>query len=94
MKTYEFRCDDSYEAEKLAGIVSVQRDGTVWVSAVTTLIGNEIVIQLKDKSSHAVLLKSARDAAILRDFLSKVVAGIIVIRKSSHSGSVAEVIVD
>lgn len=29
MKTLEFECDDRYEAEKLASLVSVQKDNTV-----------------------------------------------------------------
>ncbi|HYY41047.1 MAG TPA: hypothetical protein VE692_07335, partial [Nitrososphaera sp.] len=57
MKTVKFECDDHYEAEKLAGLMSVQKDNTVWVSGVVAVLGNEIVLQLKDRSSHAVMLK-------------------------------------
>ena len=45
MKTLNFECDDRYEAEKLAGLMSVQKDNTLWVSSIQAVIGNEIVIQ-------------------------------------------------
>ena len=57
MKTLNFECDDRYEAEKLASLMSVQKDNTLWVSSIQAVVGNEIVIQLKDRSSHSVVLK-------------------------------------
>lgn len=89
MKTMKFQCDDRYEAEKLASLVSVQKDDTVYVDGVSAVIGNEIVIKLKDKSSHAVLLKDRENVNRLKSFLLDVVNGKIKIRSSDSSGSVA-----
>jgi len=94
MKTMKFQCDDRYEAEKLAGLVSVQKDNTVYVDGVSAVIGNEIVIKLKDKSSHAVLLKDRENVDRLKSLLLDVVKGKSKIRASDFSGSVAEITLD
>jgi hypothetical protein len=89
MKTLQFECDDRYEAEKLASLVSIQKDNTVWVTGVEAVVGNEIVIQLKDRSSHAVLLKDEQTVMRLNSLLMDVLGGQIKIQSSSCLGSVA-----
>jgi uncharacterized Fe-S cluster-containing radical SAM superfamily protein len=91
MKILKFECDDRYEAEKLASLMSVQKDNTVWVSGIEAVIGNEIVIQLKDRSSHSVLLKDEQTVIRLKSFLTNLLAGHINIQCSSSLGSVAEI---
>lgn len=91
MKTMKFQCDDRYEAEKLASLVSMQKDDTVYVDGVAAVIGNEIVIKLKDKSSHAVLLKDRENVDRLKSLLLDVVKGKIKIHSSDSSGSVTEI---
>ena len=88
MKTLRFECDDRYEAEKLASLMSVQKDNTVWVSSIQAAIGNEIVIQLKDRSSHAVLLKDEETVIRLKSFINEVISGRIKIHSSDYLGSV------
>jgi len=91
MKTMKFQCDDRYEAEKLASLVSMQRDDTVYVEGVAAAIDNEIVIKLKDKSSPAVLLKDKENVARLESLILDVVRGKIKILSSDFSGSVAQI---
>lgn len=91
MTTVKFQCDDRYEAEKLASLVSVQKDDTVYVDGVAAVIGNEIVIKLKDKSSHAVLLKDKENVDRFQSLLLDVIKGKIKILSSNFSGSVAEI---
>lgn len=91
MTTVKFQCDDRYEAEKLASLVSVQKDDTAYVDGVAAVIGREIVIKLKDKSSHAVLLKDKEDVDRLQSLLLNVLNGKIKILSSNFSGSVAEI---
>ncbi len=93
MKSAKFECEDRYEAEKLAGLVSVQKDETVYVDGIAAVIGNEIVIKLKDKSSHAVLLKDKENVDRLRSLLLDVVKGKTKILSSDFSGSTAEITV-
>jgi hypothetical protein len=88
MKTVKFECDDRYEAEKLASLMSVQKDNTVWVSSIQAVIGNEIVIQLKDRSSHAILLKDEETVIRLKSFMTEVIEGKIKIHSSDYLGSV------
>ena len=90
-KTLKFECDDRYEAEKLASLMSVQKDNTVWVSGVEAVVGNEIVIQLKDRSSHSVLLKDEQTVVSLRYFITDLMKGKIKIRSSECVGSVTEI---
>jgi hypothetical protein len=90
-KTLKFECDDHYEAEKLASLMSVQKDNTVWVLGVETAVGNEIVIQLKDRSSHAVLLKDEETVARLKSFMTDLMRGKIKIQSSECLGSVTEI---
>jgi hypothetical protein len=91
MKTVEFECEDRYEAEKLASLMSVQKDNSVWVSRVEAVIGNEIIIQLKDRSSHAVLLKDEQIGMRLKSFLTDLLGGQIKIQSSIYLGSVARI---
>ncbi|TLY11587.1 MAG: hypothetical protein E6K88_01225 [Thaumarchaeota archaeon] len=91
MKTIKFECDDRYEAEKLASLVSVQKDDTVYVDDVAAVVGNEIVIKLKDRSSHAIQLKNKENVDRLKSLLLAVVEGKIRILSSDFSGSLAEI---
>jgi hypothetical protein len=88
MKTIKFECDDPYEAEKLASLISVQKDNTVWVSGVVAVVGNEIVLQLKDWSSHAVMLKDKETVDRLKLFVIDVIKGKIRIHSSDFVESV------
>jgi hypothetical protein len=91
MNSMKFQCDDRYEAEKLASLVSIQKDDSVYVDGVAVVIGNEIVIKLKDKSSHAVLLKDKENANRLQSLLLDVVKGKLKLRSSDFSGSMVEI---
>lgn len=94
MKTLKFLCDDRYEAEKLASLVSMQKDGTVYVVGVTAVIGDEVVVKLKDKSSHAVVMKDKENVKKLEELLRDVAAGKVAILSSDFSGSTAEISVE
>ncbi len=91
MTNFEFECDDRYEAEKLASLMSVQKDNTVWVSGVEAVVGNEIVIQLKDRSAHSVLLKDEETVLKLKSFLTDLLRGRIKIHSSNYIGSVTAI---
>lgn len=91
MKILKFECDDRYEAEKLASLMSVQKDNIVWISGVVAAVDNEIVIQLKDWSSHAIMLKDEETVVRLKSFVMDVVKGKIRIHSSDFVESVAEI---
>ena len=91
MKTMKFECEDRYEAEKLASLVSVQKDDAVYVNGIAAVIGSEIVIKLRDKSSHAVLLRDRESVERLKSLLLDVIEGRTQIHSSDFSGSTAEI---
>ena len=91
MKTVKFECDDRYEAEKLAGLVSVQNDDTIYVDGVAAVVGNEIVIRLKDRSSHAIQLKDKETVDRLKSLILDVVDRKIRVLSSEVSGTAAEI---
>jgi hypothetical protein len=93
-KTLKFECDDRYEAEKLASLLSVQKDNTLWVSGVEAVVGNEIVIQLKDRSSHSVLLKDEQTVVSLKSFMTDLMKGNLTIQSSACVGSVTEITIN
>ncbi len=91
MKTIKFECEDRYEAEKLAGLVSVQKDYTVYIAGISAVVGTEVVIKLKDHSSHAVIMKDEESAGRLKNLLQVVAEGKTSIQASDFDGSVAEI---
>ena len=91
MRTLKFECDDYYEAEKLSSLMSVQKDNTVWVSSVKAVVGNEIVIELKDRSAHSVLLKDEQTVGRLKLLITDLVKGKIKIQSSVCVGSITEI---
>lgn len=91
---HRFACDGRYEAEKLAALVSAQRDGTLYVAGVAAVVGNEVVIRLKDKSSHAVVMKDKENAGRLRALLQDIASGKATIVSSDSEGPVTEITVN
>ena len=91
MKAIGFECEDRYEAEKLVSLVSIHKDGGMWVTGVAALIEREIVIQLKDRSSHAVVMKSEQEARRLAEILNEIAEGKAVIRTSERTGPRVEI---
>lgn len=55
-------CFDKYEKEKLMGLFSIQKDDSFFVMDVENLIENEIIIKLKDKSCHSIMLNDKNNA--------------------------------
>lgn len=76
-----FECLDSYETEKLGSMLLVDKDTVHFVVKVIKIIDNEIILMLKDKSCHAVLMKDNINAVKLREFVGELIFGpMIVIR--------------
>ncbi len=53
----KFECYDKYEAEKLAGFLTMDKDSFVYLQGITNVFQNEVVFTLRDKSSHSVMLR-------------------------------------
>ena len=70
-----FECEDNYEAEKLAGLLAAQKDNSIYVSKIAGVIKNELIIMLKDRSSHSVTLKDEKNLWRLKSLVEDVIAG-------------------
>lgn len=86
----KFECDDGYEAEKLAGLLSGKKDSETFVSGISGIYKNEVVIKLRDNSSHSVIMKDDFDAANLKTFIEKVALGTIKIREIMPNNSIIQ----
>jgi hypothetical protein len=62
----KFICEDSYEAEKLSSIFTLQKDNSLFVIGIVKVIENEAVVKLKDGSHHSILFKDRNSALMLK----------------------------
>ncbi len=66
-------CDDEYEAQKLAGLIYVREDMNTFVTGILEIVDNELIVSLKDKSAHSVLLKDRLEAEAFADFIQSII---------------------
>lgn len=78
-KVTRFECLDSYEAEKLGSMLLPDKDSVHFVIEVIKIVDNEVVLMLKDKSCHAVLMKDNINAVKLREFVRELILGPMVV---------------
>ena len=71
MKT-SITCDDEYEAQKLMSLIFIKEDKETYVTGILNIIKNEMVISLKDKSAHSILLKDEENVEKFADFIQSV----------------------
>ena len=62
-------CEDKYEAQKLSGFIFSNDEKESLISEILNVVDNEIVISLKDKSAHSVLLKDDHQTEVFVDFI-------------------------
>jgi len=66
-------CQDQYEAQKLASFIFVGEEKGTYISEILNVVKNEIVILLKDKSAHSILLKDESQVGLFVDFIQSVI---------------------
>ena len=72
MKT-SITCDDEYEAQKLMSLIFIKEDKETYITGILNVIKNEMIIALKDKSAHSVLLKDEENVEKFADFIQSVI---------------------
>ena len=87
-----FECEDKYEAEKLAGLTGLQKDHSTYIRDISDVIENEIIVILKDRTSHCVLMKDSNNAERLNRLLSDVLQGKKTISQSSYRDYITEIV--
>ncbi|MBS1267605.1 MAG: hypothetical protein MAG458_00312 [Nitrosopumilus sp.] len=65
-------CDDKYEAQKIASLIFIKDGGETYITSILNIIKNEVIISLKDKSAHSILLKDEKEVEKFADFLQSV----------------------
>jgi len=65
-------CDDKYESQKLASLIFINDGKETFITSILNIIGNELVISLKDKSAHSIVLKDESNVEKFADFIQSV----------------------
>ncbi len=66
-------CEDKYECKKLASLIFIKDSNETYITKILNIIENEVVVELKDKSAHSVLLKDKNQVEVFADFIQSVV---------------------
>ena len=69
----KFACFDKNEAQKLASMIFIKDGKETFITEILNVIDNEIVVLLKDKSAHSVLLKDNKEVESFVDFIQSVI---------------------
>ena len=66
-------CEDKYESQKLASLIFIKNSNETYITKILNVIDNEVVVELKDKSAHSILLKDTYQVEVFADFIQSVV---------------------
>ena len=66
-------CQDKYEAQKLASLIFVNDTKETYVTEILNVVDNEIVLSIKDKSAHSVILVDNDQVLLFTDFIQSVI---------------------
>ncbi|MGQ0795728.1 MAG: hypothetical protein ACT4N5_06050 [Nitrosopumilaceae archaeon] len=66
-------CEDKYEAKKLSGLIYAKENKESFITGILEVIDNEVIISVKDKSAHSILLKDKFEVESFADFIQSVI---------------------
>ena len=66
-------CNDGYEAIKFASLIFIKDGKETFITSILNVIKNELVISLKDKSAHSIVLKDETNVDKFADFIQSVI---------------------
>ena len=66
-------CEDKYESQKLASLIFIKDSQETYITRILNIVENEVVVELKDKSAHSVLLHDITQVELFADFIQSVV---------------------
>ena len=84
-------CEDNNEAQKLASLIYVKDNNEIFITGILEIIENELIISLKDKSAHSILLRNKAEAESFADFIQSVIERINKITKTDVFENVVEI---
>ncbi len=65
-------CEDKYECQKLVSLIFIKESKETYITKILNIIENEVVVELKDKSAHSVILKDKFQVEVFADFIQSV----------------------
>ncbi len=68
----KIKCFDKNEAEKLASMIFIKGGKETFITEILNIVGNEVVVRLKDKSAHSILFKDNSQVETFADFIQSV----------------------
>jgi len=66
-------CQDKYEAQKLANLIFVNDTKETYVTEILNVVENEVVLSIKDKSAHSIVLEDNDQVLLFTDFIQSVI---------------------
>ena len=85
-------CLDKNEAQKLASLIFIKEGKETFITEILNVINNEIVVLLKDKSAHSILLKDNKEVEAFADFIQSVIEKQHKIQNTTIFGNEVEII--
>ena len=73
MNKVEIVAEDKYEAQKLASLIFVKEGNETFITEIIDVFETEIVISIKDKSVHSIVLKDKEQVVKFTDFMQSVI---------------------
>jgi len=73
LNTVTILCQDKYEAQKLANLIFVNDTKETYVTEILNVVENEVVLSIKDKSAHSVVLVDSNQVLLFTDFIQSVI---------------------
>ena len=73
MNAITILCQDKYEAQKLANLIFVNDTKETYVTEILNVVENEVVLSIKDKSAHSVVLEDNDQVLLFTDFIQSVI---------------------
>lgn len=87
-------CQDKHEATKLASLIFIKDGKETYISSILNVYENEVVISLKDKSAHSIVLKDTDQVDIFVDFIQSVLDDVNKIVDTKTISEIVEIIKD
>jgi len=73
LNTITILCQDKYEAQKLTNLIFVNDTKETYVTEILNVVDNEVVLSIKDKSAHSVILVDSDQVLLFTDFIQSVI---------------------
>jgi len=73
LNTVTILCQDKYEAQKLANLIFVNDTKETYITEILNVVENEVVLSIKDKSAHSVILVDNDQVLVFTDFIQSVI---------------------